>query len=293
MDTRDRMTTELAALSLMTGNNFHNIPKVLRADQASGIVTFEYINGFPVTEVKKEDIDTAVRFLGQLKKISKQVDFAFDASEAFFTVNEVLLNIKNRLARFNTLASSPVTRAVKDFLNDNFTPRLNHLERQCRQILASHDIAADNALPREDKTLSPSDFGFHNAIRRPNGEICFLDFEYFGWDDPAKTLCDFILHPAMQLDDAICKRYTQKFLTVFDSSKNFTYRATALFPLFGLKWCLILLNEFLEADSRRRTFALDKAKRDSSQILSAQLSKAKHMFLELEKKYEKFSSYLA
>jgi len=29
--------------------------------------------------------------------------------------------------------------------------------------------------------------------------IIFLDFEYFGWDDPAKMIVDFLLHPAMNL----------------------------------------------------------------------------------------------
>ena len=53
-------------------------------------------------------------------------------------------------------------------------------------------------LPVEQRTLSPSDFGFHNALRRPDGRVVFLDLEYFGWDDPAKMISDFLLHPALE-----------------------------------------------------------------------------------------------
>ena len=41
-----------------------------------------------------------------------------------------------------------------------------------------------------ERTLSPSDFGFHNALKRSDGRIVFLDFEYFGWDDPAKMTAE-------------------------------------------------------------------------------------------------------
>ena len=51
------------------------------------------------------------------------------------------------------------------------------------------------SFPQRLRVLSPSDFGFHNALRRPDGTIVFVDFEYFGWDDPAKMMADAMLHP--------------------------------------------------------------------------------------------------
>src|ERR1700680_1391707 len=54
-------------------------------------------------------------------------------------------------------------------------------------ILAGTDrtaagLAFDAELPQEWRSLVPSDFGFHNSLRRPDGSLAFLDFEYFGWD---------------------------------------------------------------------------------------------------------------
>ena len=87
-----------------------------------------------------------------------------------------------------------------------------------------------------------------------------LDFEYFGWDDPAKTLCDFWLHPseAMQFSHALKKRFQEKFLeTITPLHPTLKERFLLLFPLYGIKWCLILLNEFIQSNLKRRQFARD------------------------------------
>ena len=48
-------------------------------------------------------------------------------------------------------------------------------------------LSMSAALPKETRCLSPSDFGFHNALLEATGKLRFVDFEYAGWDDPAKT----------------------------------------------------------------------------------------------------------
>ena len=58
---------------------------------------------------------------------------------------------------------------------------------------AGLDFAAE--LPQEWRSLVPSDFGFHNSLRRADGTLAFVDFEYFGWDDPVKLTADILLHP--------------------------------------------------------------------------------------------------
>ena len=54
-------------------------------------------------------------------------------------------------------------------------------------IFIGQGVSWEQELLEQYRTLSPSDFGFHNALRTPAGTMVFLDFEYFGWDDPAKT----------------------------------------------------------------------------------------------------------
>jgi hypothetical protein len=102
------------------------------------------------------------------------------------------------------------------------------------------------------RTLSPSDFGFHNALLRRGGGLVFLDLEYFGWDDPVKLISDFLLHPGMSLSFASKQRYAAAMLHEFPEAAA---RFEAVHPMYGLKWCLIVLNEFLPAHLARRKFA--------------------------------------
>jgi len=103
------------------------------------------------------------------------------------------------------------------------------------------------------RSLSPSDFGIHNAIRRSTNAVAFVDFEYFGWDDPAKMICDFLWHPANEpISDLAKRRLAANMIDTFDDQPDLAGRVRLFYPICGLNWCLILLNEFLpDALSRR------------------------------------------
>ena len=53
----------------------------------------------------------------------------------------------------------------------------------------------------EERCISPSDFGLHNAIRTA-ADIRFIDFEFAGWDDPAKALVNFIFSLVFQFQES-------------------------------------------------------------------------------------------
>ena len=144
----------------------------------------------------------------------------------------------------------------------------------------------DWELPIAERTLNPSDFGFHNALRRVDGNLVFLDFEYFGWDDPAKMIVDFILHPAMNLTLQLKLRYVRGLLAHFANMSTLSARLPAVYPLFGVKWCLILLNEFVPVDLARRDFAETESV-ERGERLAQQLTKARKMLAEVTKSYER------
>ena len=110
----------------------------------------------------------------------------------------------------------------------------------------------DQALEPAERVLSPSDFGAHNAIRRPDGSLAFVDFEYFGWDDPVKLTADFLLHPAMRLTREQKERFAARVMGLFAES-DAPARLPALLPLFAVRWICIVLNVFLpeHAGARR------------------------------------------
>ena len=139
----------------------------------------------------------------------------------------------------------------------------------------------ENEIDIQGRTLSPSDFGFHNAIRRDDGELIFLDFEYFGWDDPAKMISDFVLHPAMELSPSLKARFVAN---TAGGNPVLMERLETVFPLFGLKWCLILLNLFLPQYRFRR--GLDEPA--SARLFDGQLEKARLMLSTVERGHESF-----
>ena len=106
--------------------------------------------------------------------------------------------------------------------------------------------------------LSPSDFGFHNALRTGDGTLVFIDFEYAGIDDCCKLVGDFFSQPRIP----VSIEYLSLFLdNAFTPQQNTMIRARlpVILPLVRLKWCCILLNEFLRVGASRRAFSEQRA----------------------------------
>jgi hypothetical protein len=106
-------------------------------------------------------------------------------------------------------------------------------------------LAFERPLGAAARTLCPSDFGCHNALRRPSGELVFIDFDDFGWDDPVKLTADFLLHPGTQLSDKLKRQFATAASAIYQTDEFFAARLALLYSLFALRWCMILLNEFL------------------------------------------------
>jgi len=116
-------------------------------------------------------------------------------------------------------------------------------------------LNVDEPLAREHRCISPSDFGFHNALAEPNGNIRFLDFEYAGWDDPAKVAGDFFAQLAVPVPSEFFDRFATEIGHNFSSSEKISDRAALLRPAYQIKWCCIALNVFLPVHLARRRFA--------------------------------------
>ena len=126
------------------------------------------------------------------------------------------------------------------------------------------------------QVLSPSDFGFHNAILEESDDLVFLDFEYFGLDDPVKLMADFVWHPGMKLSNSQKRDWIKGAFGIFDAP-GLTKRFKSAWPLYGLRWSLIVLNEFLEDGWHKRAYANHNLNQPLQQKLESQLNKAKNI----------------
>jgi len=243
-DPRDRLKTEVAAVEFLTGEGVSCIPRLVAHDASDGAALFEWIDGVPIQTPERSDITRATAFIARLKDLSRS-DRASHlplASEACFSVTDTITQIRARRERLDEV----INYGLKDYLLDEFDPATDEICDGILNLLERAAISAKQPLPASGWTLSPSDFGFHNALRRPNGEVVFLDFEYFGWDDPTKLVSDTLLHPGMDLDDGAKRSITETCTNIFRETPKFRQKLQFVLPLYGLRWCLILLNIYLQ-----------------------------------------------
>jgi hypothetical protein len=257
-DARDRLGTEIEALRLMQRFGIGNVPRVIVADRARHCALLSWIDGTAVATLADADIDAAADFLAALHAMrGDPVGRAFGrpASEACLCGLDVDWQIRRRLDVLRAQCGREADLAR--FLEATFVPAFEMVTARARAELTDAGLDFAKPLPQDKQSLVPSDFGFHNSLRCPDGTIAFLDFEYFGWDDPVKLTADVLLHPGTPLSPRHRARLRAAALAIYGESADadFAARLTALYPLFGLRWVLILLNEFLPERWRQRVAA--------------------------------------
>ena len=275
-DTRDRLGAEYAFLEHAWQMGIRCIPRPIAKESSENLALYEFVEGTKIdaSQVNKNLVQQAATFLTALNSSESRVagSALSPASEACFSVADHFLMVDARLAK---LDSMPVESAVEEQALE-LVKRMNDLwEHTKTDLLLGYEslgISLETVLSNEDRCLSPSDFGFHNALLRPDGSVCFIDFEYAGWDDPAKAVGDFFSHPGVAVPHTEFETFMAKVLKPFDHAEEMVKRVRLLEPIFQIKWCCIILNEFLPIAAKRRQFAdpsTDTHSRKERQLLKA------------------------
>jgi Ser/Thr protein kinase RdoA (MazF antagonist) len=231
-DQRDRFGAEKDFYDLLEERGLRAAPRRHAFDELLGVAIYEWIDGAPVERsIGREDLADAMDFLLSVQT-SNGGGIQRVASEACFSWSEHRSLIESRIRTVRT-----VSEEVANFVREELVPLWEEVASNLDRVKAA-DFSSNGG----QRILSPGDFGFHNALRRPDGGIVFFDFEYSGWDDPAKTVADIFLQPEQPVSfahwDAFCEELRER--AVLD--RGFPERASALLPLFGVKWACILLN---------------------------------------------------
>lgn len=279
LDPRDRLNTEFTSLQFLWKYGLRCIPRPQFADSHRGYAVYSYVEGRKITasEVGDSDVDQLLLLIKYLKRLSKMRGSKKfpDASEACFSAHALVKNIQRRFGRLYRLPKKDsLNWKLGCFLDEEFRPVFEAAIQSCQVKMTGWGESWTSPLSLKDRILSPSDYGFHNALRQKGGRIVFLDFEYFGWDDPAKMIADFLWHPAVPLRFGLKQRFFAGCVRLFEHPARLARRVEALYPLVGLKWCMILLNEFVPLDLARRSFA-GAAGRNGNDIKMRQLSKTR------------------
>jgi hypothetical protein len=270
-DSRDRFNTERVFYTFLWDAGIRRTPRPLAWFADQQLALFEFVFGKKPTAASPALMNEAIDFLLEMNRNQKSAgaDVLPIASEACFSIEEHLQCVSRRVRLLqNIVPEDEVHRQAVEFVHERLQPVWERIRAEIERSVSSHACVV---LEEAERCISPSDFGFHNTIIDENGELRFFDFEYAGWDDPAKTICDFFCQPAVPVPLSWLADFLNAVAQKLggDSLKE---RASLLLPVYQTKWCCIMLNEFLPVGGKRRVFS-DPALVDSQRRRN-QLEKA-------------------
>ncbi|MGA2556377.1 MAG: aminoglycoside phosphotransferase family protein [Verrucomicrobiota bacterium] len=273
-DPRDRFGSERAFYNYLWSRGIRRTPEPLGWDEERRLGLLSFVDGPKprAGEVGEPEVGQALEFILELNQSreSAATEVLLPASEACFSGAAHVELIDRRVARLERMDdATAMDREAGEFVRSHLQPAWQEARaRLCRDY---GDL--ERALEPRERMLSPSDFGFHNALGGPDGRLRFLDFEYAGWDDPAKLICDFFCQPQTPAPRQSWERFVGGLIDGLKLDGGLARRARLLWPAFEIKWCCIMLNEFGAGDKARRDFA--KGAASAEERKAAQLRKAR------------------
>lgn len=255
-DLRNRLNVEYKFASYIWELGIRSIPQPIGYDANNSMGVYEYIQGRKLEsyEIGKNEINKALEFIGLLnKKNFDKLQNVPNASEACYSIADHIQVVDNRMEKLRNIPNEDdIDQAANDFINDELIPKWITIKNSI-YFQAKNEI--EKTLSLKERILSPSDFGFHNVLLDANNEIKFFDFEYAGWDDPAKLVCDFFSQPAVPVSINYFQDFAKTVANLTSDPAWAQHRMQLLFPLIRAKWCCIALNCFVPGFKARKIFS--------------------------------------
>ena len=264
-DKRDRLAAEFSFATFAWQHGVRCLPQPLTCDPKNHLGLFEFVEGrrLLTTDVDQDAVKQALDFFTKLNRYKdKPAAKALPiASEACFSLAGHLACVERRLQNLRGVEDP----TAASFVRDDLLPRWHTIVGAARAKAAVLGLPLETEIAASDRCLSPSDFGFHNALLEPTGRLRFLDFEYAGWDDPAKTVCDFFCQPSLSVNAEFYPAVVHAITSGLSQPEAHARRMDLLLPVYRMKWCCILLNDFLPVGGQRRRFAHSEADQKTRQ----------------------------
>lgn len=286
-DPRDRLGAEFAFSSFAWEKGVRWLPRPLACDRANGLGLYEFVEGIAVgpNEVTQERVEQALQFFLELNRHreSPEARALPAASEACFSIQDHLRRVESRLRALRVLeVTDAIGQAAVLFIREELLPLWDRVRTSVLEQVRELRLVLDEEIPAQDRRLSPSDFGFHNALVMKDGRLRFIDFEYAGWDDPVKAACDFFCLQGVKVPEIYFEAFARGMVGDLSDPKACFERAKILQSVHRVKWCCILLNDFLPVGSQRRRFSDQAASRTDQEAI--QLRKARSALHELRQR---------
>ena len=232
-----RLEREVIALNLFYSNGISNVPRLLDHSVELNCSLLSFVPGDNISVFEP-------RYIGQFQSFYKN-----------------LLSISNSLERGGfdvpaidscpdvSIIKGQVSKRLQNLIKEDNTD-IKELLDEIRTIFQalSEKVGNMHSFNELRSILSTVDFGINNALIN-NNELFFIDFEFFGWDNPVHLISDTISHPANGLSIEQQIILLDRLLECYSPAEKEKIQAGFINAnlLFDIKWCLIMLNPFLSS----------------------------------------------
>lgn len=277
-NTNKRLHSEFAFSSFAWSSGIDAVPRPVAKDEDASLALYEFIDGEPLRaeEIDRGSVRQALAFFLSLNSPERREEARKlpEAAEACFSIEQHLHCVKRRIELLLGMETeTSLQREAKRFVQEELSEKWRKIADRVRRWASEEGGDLCQELTSEKRCVSPSDFGFHNALREPDGRLRFFDFEYAGRDDPAKAVCDFFCQPSLPVPSDCWEIFAPPVAEMYEDADLNLRRFEMLLPVYRVKWCCIMLNPFLPAGSSRRSFAM--CQRQLDDYKEEQLAKAK------------------
>src|SRR5262249_40838189 len=130
------------------------------------------------------------------------------ASDACFSISDHLELVERRMLRLAALDhEAPHASEAQRLVFTTLRPAWDGVRQRAVHGALAPGLDLHRNLSEAECCLSPSDFGFHNALATDDRRLIFIDFEYAGRDDPAKLVVDFFCQPEVPVPLSYLDRF--------------------------------------------------------------------------------------
>jgi hypothetical protein len=255
-DSRDRFASEKAFYTHAQHKAPEKVPQVQAWDPEGEAGLFFWLEGRKLTdpEVTGARVQEALEFFAALNRAPHPAPSDLPAAaESAWTVYEHLNLVSRRIDQLQQISGTDSeAQEARHLVQEEVIPAWERILKITNRVWPEKGRGTHRATA----CVSPSDFGFHNSLLVGDGRLRFFDFEYAGWDDPAKMAADFFCQPRIPAPASEFPRVVALLAELFPQDAEVADRATSLWPVYRMKWICIMLNEFLPAGKTRRGFSL-------------------------------------
>lgn len=298
-DFRPRLFHEYTFLQFCKRYHIVSVPIPLWRDESQNLGLYSFVPGNKISpkNLTWQSFFAYIQFIKELNSFPlPEMPFA---SEACLSLQDYLQTARGKLTRIaQETSSDPFLQAFEEWRQKELMPLFHQIE----EFIQGSSEGGRNTLSKEQLIISPSDVGFHNVLAQGSPVISkeieyrddsrsrfvyhsfyFIDFEYSGLDDPAKTFCDLLLNPYTLKTRTWKLKALQSFCCFVKDPIDFQRRVELVYDLCQLKWIGIVLNIFHKISNMRRTFATQIREKE----LQKQWKLAKMLLLPLQQKWKR------